>query len=59
MLLWMCQGNLHKIKKDTFDCGWSNAIPYGYSIWNHLVVKSDAFAILEVKWLLLRIGVIL
>ncbi len=50
MLLWICQENLHKIKKkDTFDCGWSNAIPYGYSIWNHVVVKSDAFAILEVK----------
>ena len=39
-------------------CG-SDVISYGYSIWNHLVVKSDAFAILEVKELQLKIGVIL
>jgi len=49
MLSWICQGNLYKIKKDTFDFGWSNVIPYGYSIWNHMVVESDAFAILGVK----------
>ena len=37
----------------------SDAIPYMECIWNQQMLKSDAFTILEVELLQLRIGVIL
>ena len=57
MIYWICQGNLHKIKKGYIWLCESD-VSLMRCIWNQLLLKSDAFAILGVKELQLRIVVI-